>query len=91
LQPKLGAQALKEVLQKQGLNVPVTSDRVKKTNDAVAGFVQREGRQPVSKSEWASIFNDKTLALPLTAGGAAYGLSDQDRARIMAEQLMMEQ
>lgn len=57
----------------RGVNVPITPQRVKATNEAVTQFIKKFKRPPQTAEEWASVLNDKTLALPL-AGGAAAGM-----------------
>jgi hypothetical protein len=76
--PSLGAPKIKQYLERLGYDVPVTTPRVKETNAAVRQFIQQEGREPISKADWARIFTDKTLAVPLAAGGAALGMGGDE-------------
>jgi hypothetical protein len=75
--PKQGAQAIKQSLANQGVNIPVTSQRVAATNAAIDEFVSAYGRLPTA-AEFAKVFGSKTLALPLGLGVGAsmYGQGD---------------
>lgn len=54
---------------KTAVNAPVTPKRVSDTNDVVAGFEAQHGRPP-TRAEFNALRTSKTLAVPLTAGGA---------------------
>jgi hypothetical protein len=83
--PALGAPKIKQALEKLGYDVPVTEQRIKDTNIAVRQFIQKEGREPVSKADWSRIFTDKTLAVPLAVGGGAAAMSDPELEAMLAE------
>ena len=74
-----GASSIRNILLSQGVNVPVTTQRVQTTN-ALAGplidqFIKQHGRAP-NRQEFASFFNSRTLAIPAVAvgGGAVNNL-----------------
>lgn len=67
--PKDTAKALKSLFAERGVSVPISDKRIKATNDAVEGFVTRFGRPPATPEEWASVFSNKTLAVPAAAVG----------------------
>lgn len=73
LPAKPTATRLQDMMLARGVNVPITPQRVKATNEAVTQFIKKFKRPPQTAEEWASVLNDKTLALPL-AGGAAAGM-----------------
>jgi hypothetical protein len=50
-----------------GVNVKVPASRVNAINKAVREFAARNGRMP-SRDEIMSLFNDKTLAVPMAVG-----------------------
>jgi len=78
LPSQAGSRAIKNSLREQGVDVPVSSGRVQTTN-ALSGplidqFVAQYGRAP-TRQEFATMFNNKTLAVPLAVAAGA-GLMD---------------
>jgi hypothetical protein len=64
---KSSAQELTDMLSGMGVNVKVPASRVNAINKAVREFAARNGRMP-SRDEIMSLFNDKTLAVPMAVG-----------------------
>jgi hypothetical protein len=81
-----------DMLRSMGVNVNVPPGRVSEINRAVKQFAAQNNRWPTS-DEIRGMFNNATLALPLTVGGAGYMAGDdqQEIARqIMVQELMAE-
>lgn len=76
LPPSQTARGIKEAYTNSGVNVPVTPARVKNTNEAVNEFIRQNGRPPTTRDEWASIWSNRTLAVPAAAAGAGVGYGD---------------
>lgn len=81
------ADQIKQSLSRGGVNVPVTSGRVKNTNEAVNKFVADNGRPPTSREDWNSVFSSRTLAAPAAVGmgAAAGGGDDSELMRILQQ------
>lgn len=82
---KATAQAIKNAFAQQGINVPVTPERIKATNAAVQKFVAATGREPSGPADWSQIFNDKTLVAALMTGAGASAMSDPELEALLAE------
>lgn len=76
LPPSQRARSIKDAYTNSGVNVPVTPARVKNTNEAVNEFIRQNGRPPTTRDEWASIWSNRTLAVPAAAAGAGVGYGD---------------
>jgi hypothetical protein len=77
LPAKEGASAIKQSLANQGVNAPVTPNRVAATNAAVEQFVAAYGRLPTA-AEFSRVFTNRTLAAPIAAFGSSAAMYDQD-------------
>lgn len=64
---KSSAQELTNMLSGMGINVKVPASRVNAINKAVRDFAASNGRMP-TRDEIMSLFNDKTLAVPMAVG-----------------------
>lgn len=77
VRPGSMARKLENTVNALGFNVPVSRRRVKATNQAVEAFERAQGRFPQGL-DWDSIFNDKTLAVPMAASLGLGALADRE-------------
>lgn len=82
LPPRAAGRVIQERASSEGGSLPDVSGRIKETNAGYADFVNKNGRPPVSKSDWDQVYRKTgTLAIPAAAGAAAASSPDQAQAQ----------
>ena len=70
--PKETAKMLRQNLERANIDVPISAQRVRTTNETLDAFIAANGRLPTRK-ELAKLFNNSTLAVPAAVGVGAAG------------------